>query len=267
VLLKTATGAHYLEYTYAPQELILNGEIQATIGLYDYTKLTGDPLGLKLFEEGDAQDRLDVPHYNTGSWSMYDQHSESDLNYHELLTEFLKNLCERTQQGPPIGAGAPSTTPTTTTTTTTTTTAAAPLGSSGGAAPSASASGAHASSVTTSKPSTAISGDEIYCSTAEEFTSDLHSPPVIELLSHSLSTSSRAGVQFSLSKVSTLSITVTQDGHTVWSNRASVEAGKPKILWVTPKKSGTYTITAHATDLAGNSASTSGTLTLSAAKK
>jgi hypothetical protein len=56
--------------------------------------------GLQLFEAGDAEARA-TPHYDTGAWSMYDQFGESDLNYHELLTEFLQHLCERTRKGEP----------------------------------------------------------------------------------------------------------------------------------------------------------------------
>ncbi len=100
--MKTAAGSEYAEYTYAPSDRILNGFIQAVIGLYDYTQITNDPLGLKLFEAGDAEARAEVPHYDTGAWSLYDQYSESNLNYHELLTEFLQHLCERTRKGPPI---------------------------------------------------------------------------------------------------------------------------------------------------------------------
>ena len=48
-----------------------------------------------------------VPRYDTGSWSLYDQFGESSLSYHELLTEFLQHLCERTRKGPPLGAQAP----------------------------------------------------------------------------------------------------------------------------------------------------------------
>ena len=48
-----------------------------------------------------------VPRYDTGSWSLYDQFDESSLGYHELLTEFLQHLCERTRKGPPLGAQAP----------------------------------------------------------------------------------------------------------------------------------------------------------------
>jgi hypothetical protein len=102
VRVATPAGAHYLEYTYAPNERILNGFIQSLVGLYEYTKLTGDPLGQQLFEAGDAEARAEVPTYNTGAWSKYDQHSESDLNYHELLAEFLEHLCEKTGKGEPL---------------------------------------------------------------------------------------------------------------------------------------------------------------------
>jgi hypothetical protein len=111
-------GAWYAEYTFAPQDRILNGFIQALVGLYDYASSTQSTQGQALFESGDAVARAEVPHFNTGSWSMYDQHTESDLNYHELLTEFLQNLCKRTDQGLPVASPSP-TTPTTTTPSTT----------------------------------------------------------------------------------------------------------------------------------------------------
>jgi hypothetical protein len=98
----TPAGAHYLEYTYAPSERILNGFIQSLVGLYEYAKLTGDPLGQQLFEAGDAEGRAEVPSYDTGAWSKYDQSSESNLNYHELLAEFLEHLCEKTGKGEPL---------------------------------------------------------------------------------------------------------------------------------------------------------------------
>ena len=107
VRVATATGAYYAEYTYAPSDRILNGFIQADVGLYDYASITKDPLGLALFEAGDAEARVLVPHYDTGAWSLYDQYGESNLNYHELLTEFLQHLCERTRKGPPFTAAPP----------------------------------------------------------------------------------------------------------------------------------------------------------------
>ena len=113
VRVATAAGAHYLEYTYAPHERILNGFIQALNGLYDYTHLTGDPLGEQLFEAGDAEAPRRGAEYDTGAWSLYDQSTESDLNYHQLLITFLQNLCTRTSQSlTPLPAGGGTTGPT-----------------------------------------------------------------------------------------------------------------------------------------------------------
>jgi hypothetical protein len=283
VLVRTAAGSHYLEYTYASQERILNGFIQADIGLYDYTKYTGDPLGQKLFEAGDAEARVEVPHYDTGAWSMYDQHSESNLNYHELLTEFLQNLCTRTtKEGEPLPSAAPAPSPAPTPTpapaapttpTSTTTTAAPPASSTTGGATAASATHATtaggvppaARAAMTAPAPTPIPGDSIYCTTAQRFTTDLHTPPAIALLTRKLPTGARGGVQLSLSKIATVSLSVSQSGRLVWSNSALVERGKPRLLWITPAKGGVYTVTLRAVDLAGNSSTTTGTIAVSAA--
>jgi hypothetical protein len=250
VRVTTPVGAMYAEYTYAPSDRILNGFIQSLVGLYDYTSITKDPLGLALFEAGDAEARAIVPFYDTGAWSMYDQFGESNLNYHELLTEFLQHLCERTRKGPPlVTTSAP--TSTAPTSTSTTPTATAPGSGTGG------------SSAQAAQVSTQIPGDQIYCTTAQRFTADLHTPPAISLLSRTLPGGTRAGVQLSLSKVSTVSLTVRQGSKVVWTNSAVVEHGKPKLLWITPAQGGTFTIELTATDLAGNLSATSGTVVVS----
>lgn len=205
IRVSTPAGAHYLEYTYAPSERILNGFIQSLVGLYEYTTITKDPLGQQLFEAGDAEARAETPHYDTGAWSMYDQHSESNLNYHELLAEFLEHLCEKTSKGEPL---APTAGP--------------------------------------------IEGDEIYCSTAKKFREYETTPPKVALLTSTVNTGERAGVQVQLSKISTVSMTITKEGKTVWKNTATVEGGKPRLLWLTPSKSGTYEVALKAVDLAGN---------------
>ncbi len=246
VRVATKAGAEYAEYTYAPSDRILNGFIQAVVGLYDYTQITKDPLGLKLFEAGDAEAREEVPHYDTGFWSLYDQYGESDLNYHELLTEFLQHLCERTRKGPPLVTATEAPPPTSTATPTT------PVGAGGGTAPSASAAAA-------AKPSQ-IAGDEIYCTTAQRFTADLKTPPAVSLLSTKLAPHSRAGVKISLSKISTVTMTIRRGSKVVWTNRATVDGGRPKLLWVTPKQTGTYSVTLAASDLAGNFSTAQGTL-------
>ena len=203
VLVKTPAGALYAEYSYAPDDRILNGFIQSLVGLYDYASITHDPLGQSLFEAGDAEGRGEVPHYDTGAWSLYDQFGESNLNYHELLREFLEHLCERTRS---------------------------------------------------------IAADGVYCTAAEHFTADLHTPPVIALLTSRLHGGTRAGVQVSLSKISAVSITVRRGGGVVWRNSATVGRGRPKLLWPTPARGGTFSVAVTATDLAGNFTTTSGTI-------
>jgi hypothetical protein len=258
VRVTTPAGAEYAEYTYAPSDRILNGFIQGVVGLYDYTQITKDPVGLKLFEEGDAEARGEVPHYDTGYWSLYDQFGESDLNYHELLTEFLQHLCERTRKGPPMSTAPAPAPPTTTTTAPPTTTTTAPAG---GTAPTggAASSLARAAATTTATP---IAGDQIYCTTAQRFTADLKTPPAVALLSKSAKANSRAGVQISLSKISTVTMTIRQGSKVIWTNRATLDGGKPKLLWITPAKTGTYAVTLAATDLAGNFSTTNATILL-----
>jgi D-glucuronyl C5-epimerase C-terminus len=239
-------GTLYAEYTYAPTDRILNGFIQALDGLYEYAKLTGDPLGRQLFEAGDAEARAIVPSYDTGAWSKYDQYSESNLNYHELLTEFLEHLCKLTGEGPP-----PQPTP-----------SASPAPASPSTPPTTSAGGVTA---TTSQTSAAIPGDAIYCTTAQRFTADLHAPPAIALLTRRLRGGARGGVQLSLSKIANLSLTISRGGRVVWTNSALVERGRPRLLWITPIRGGVYAVSVRAVDLAGNSATASGTIAVSAA--
>jgi hypothetical protein len=268
---KTTAGANYAEYTYAPSDRILNGFIQAVVGLYDYTQITKDPLGLKLFEEGDAEARAATPQYDTGAWSLYDQFSESNLNYHELLTEFLQHLCERTRKGLPMPATpapapAPTTsTPTPSTPTSTTPTTTQPTTTSGGTEPgtSTSAKAAAAHSAQSTPPLTPIAGDQIYCTTAQHFTTYLKTPPAIALLTRTLKGGVRGGVQLSLSKVSTVRLTVKQGSRVVWSNSAYLERGKPRLLWPTPSGGGTFGVTLSASDLAGNFATATGTIVVS----
>jgi D-glucuronyl C5-epimerase C-terminus len=267
VRVHTRAGAEYAEYTYAPRDRILNGFIQALVGLYDYTSITQDPLGQRLFEEGDAEARAEVPHYDTGHWSRYDQYGESDLNYHELLTEFLQHLCERTRRGEPLLPAQPPppapTTPTTPTAAPTTPTPPPASGASGGSAPPAGASAriaaAHRAQAVLSP---APAGDAIYCSTAQRFQADERTPPLISLLTRSLRTGTRGGVQMSLSKISTVHLTIRRRGRVVWTNAATVEGGRPKLLWVTPGASGSYSVTLTATDLAGNFSTAHGSITL-----
>ena len=254
VRVATPAGALYAEYTYAPGDRILNGFIQSLVGLYDYTSITKDPLGLALFEAGDAEARTLVPQYNTGGWSLYDQYGESDLSYHELLTEFLQHLCERTRKGPPLTpAGTPSTGAP----------EAAPAAASTGAGGTAAARAARAVALAAQAATQPIAADAIYCTTAQQFGTDLHTPPVVTLLTNKLSGGTRAGVEISLSKISTVELTVRQGSRVVWSNSATVEHGDPKLLWLTPSGGGSFSVTLSARDLVGNFSTAVGTIVVS----
>lgn len=106
----------------------------------------------------------------------------------------------------------------------------------------------------------AIAADQVYCATAQQFGEDLRTPPSIALLTRTLRGATRGGVQVSLSKIATVGLTVRQGARVVWTNRATVEGGRPKLLWITPAKGGTFTVSLTATDLAGNFSTTSGAI-------
>jgi hypothetical protein len=97
VRVRAAGGSHYLLYSYAPRMRVLNGFLQALVGILDFAQATGDPRALALFNAGDAAARRSLSSYDTGAWSLYAQRgAESDLGYHQLVTGFLGSLCTRT---------------------------------------------------------------------------------------------------------------------------------------------------------------------------
>jgi hypothetical protein len=97
VRVPTALGARYVQYTFAPNTLILNAFLQSLIGLYDYAQVSHDPLAQQLFAAGNAEAQAEVPRFDTGAWSLYQPGIEDTLSYHELVTGFLQQLCTRTQ--------------------------------------------------------------------------------------------------------------------------------------------------------------------------
>ncbi|UGS37966.1 hypothetical protein DSM104329_04388 [Capillimicrobium parvum] len=96
VALRTDGGTHYLIYSTNSKLLVLNGFLQSLIGLFDYTQITGSAEGRALFDAGDRAAQAEVGNYDTGAWSLYDGAKESDLGYHQLVRQFLTNLCDRT---------------------------------------------------------------------------------------------------------------------------------------------------------------------------
>jgi hypothetical protein len=97
VAVPTPRGSRYVQYTFTPGTEILNAFLQSLIGLYDYAQASGDPLAERLFAAGDAEARWEVPHFDTGAWSLYQPGVEDSLDYHTLVTGFLQELCQRTK--------------------------------------------------------------------------------------------------------------------------------------------------------------------------
>jgi hypothetical protein len=101
VRVNAGSGAWYALYSFAPRLEVLNGMLQALIGLDAYRTLTGDPRGAALFDAGDALARARISSYDTGAWSLYSRSSgrdgaEADLNYHKLNRDFARRLCRIT---------------------------------------------------------------------------------------------------------------------------------------------------------------------------
>ncbi len=96
VKLQAPRGTHFLIYSFDRHQHVLNAFIQTLNGLFDFGKLSGDPTAQALFASGDREARREVPKADTGRWSLYAPGRPSDLNYHRVLRDFLRSLCQRT---------------------------------------------------------------------------------------------------------------------------------------------------------------------------
>jgi hypothetical protein len=97
VRVRMGDGDWYLIYSFNRRLLVLNGFLQAVIGLHDYAQASGNPRAQALFEAGDRLARREVPRFDTGAWSLYSRGgAESTLGYHRLVRDFLEGLCQRT---------------------------------------------------------------------------------------------------------------------------------------------------------------------------
>jgi D-glucuronyl C5-epimerase C-terminus len=101
VRVPTDDGAEYALYSFAPDLHVINGFVQALVGLYDLGKIAGDTDAQALYVEGERVARRTLPTFDTGAWSLYSRGSserESDLSYHQLLRSFLRSMCTRTDE-------------------------------------------------------------------------------------------------------------------------------------------------------------------------
>jgi hypothetical protein len=92
----TPAGTRFLQYTFAPKLSIINAFLQTLIGLYDFGQVSGNATAKQLFASGNAEALTEVPQFDTGAWSLYQPGVEDSLDYHDLVTGFLQQLCTRT---------------------------------------------------------------------------------------------------------------------------------------------------------------------------
>ncbi len=201
VNVRTSAGTRFLQYTFAPKLSIINAFLQTLIGLYDYAHVSGNPIAQQLFDRGNAEALLEVPQFDTGAWSLYQPGLEDSLDYHELVTGFLQELCTRTQS-------------------------------------------------------------PVYCTTAQHFTGYLKTPPVLTQLTTQARTGHSFALRFRLSKASHVGVAVRRGSATVLYTSAGFAYGVDHFTVPTLHTPGTYSVTLDATDLAGNYAQTTGTLTV-----
>jgi hypothetical protein len=221
VRVDTPAGAHYLQYSFAPELHIVNGFTQALNGLHDFATLANDDDGRALFAAGEAELRVELPTFDTGAWSLYSRPGpESDLSYHKLLRDFLRGLCNRLT---------------------------ADVARTGGVE--------------------AGEDPTLYCDTAERFDADLHTPPALSIPPDQELRAKQTGeVHFTLSKVATVSVTVTRAGRVVLTKTARLGYGD-HTLTLKPKAAGPEVLRLRAVDLAGNAGTAAGTFSVRPAKK
>jgi hypothetical protein len=105
VRVRSANGAWYPLYSFNPRLEVLNGMLQALIGLDTYRTLTGDARGAAAFNAGNALAQARIAAYDTGAWSLYSRSkgrdgAEANLNYHTLNRDFSRRLCRITSAEP-----------------------------------------------------------------------------------------------------------------------------------------------------------------------
>ncbi|MDW8035194.1 MAG: D-glucuronyl C5-epimerase family protein, partial [Candidatus Korarchaeum sp.] len=80
----------YLEYSNAPDDLVLNGFMLSLKGLAIYDSLIGDETSDRVLKEGVETLRKILPYYEKGNWSLYSpKHGEATEVYHRLHIRLL----------------------------------------------------------------------------------------------------------------------------------------------------------------------------------
>ena len=98
VRVQTASGPWYIMYSFQPRTFILNGFLQALIGLDEVHRRTSYPLAESLFNAAEPVARTAAARYTTSGWSLYEPGSWNSSSYHELTRGFMAGLCWRAKQ-------------------------------------------------------------------------------------------------------------------------------------------------------------------------
>ena len=77
-------------------EAVLNAQLQSAISLRDYAELADDTSASSYAERLLAAAKTMLPAFDTGHWSRYSLHFESDLHYQDYVIQLLKTLAKST---------------------------------------------------------------------------------------------------------------------------------------------------------------------------
>lgn len=236
--------SHYLLYSFAPRQRVLNGFNQAVNGLHDFAALANDDEGRELYARGVKQLARELPRYDTGGWSRYQLGGRaSDVGYHKVARDFLRGLCERTRadrtraQAAQGGGAAP--------------------GPDGGATPT----DPPAAAPDRSAP-TVVVDPAPFCAMADRFTADLTRGPRLEVLTTRTRAGKRGAVRISVDKPATVAVRVTRGGKVAGTRTATVQPGRPVFVYAKKMQAGRYRVTVSARDLLGLRGTASGVLTV-----
>jgi D-glucuronyl C5-epimerase C-terminus len=98
-----------------------------------------------------------------------------------------------------------------------------------------------------------------YCGAAQRFTAYLSEPPAIQVLPATVRPNHTGRLRFTLSKVSRVTVSVARGTKPVSTiSLGTIGHGRRTVTWKAPKRTGDYTVSVSATDLAGNQGGASG---------
>lgn len=237
--------SHYLLYSYARGQRVLNGFNQAVNGLHDFATLANDAEGRELYARGVKQLAAELPRYDTGGWSRYQVGGRaSDVGYHKLARDFLRGLCERTRADRTRASAAQS----------------------GGATPEAPGGATPAQPVAPPPPAerapVIVVDPEPFCAFATRMTEDLQRPPRLDIVTTRTRAGKRGAVRVRVDKPATVTVTVSRGQKTVGARTATVQPGSPVFVYANKTRAGRYLVTVRATDVVGLRGATSAVLTI-----